>query len=92
MTILFLPSVFTSFIGIIFVIAVIFIPSLWLFFRFMNVITAWLGLIFEDIRDGIGSLFSKYISTFRNSGPLGKALCIAGAAAVILWIINWLRY
>ena len=92
MNIFFIPAIFTNIFGIIAAAAIIFIPSLWLFFRFMNIFTAGLGELFAEICEGITALFGKYISTFRNSGPLGKALCIAGAAAVILWIINWLRY
>ncbi len=74
------------------VLGIVLIPSLWLFFRFMNVFTAILGALFEDIRDGISALFGKYISALRNSGPVGKFLCIAGGIAVVLWIVNWLRY
>ena len=58
----------------------------------MLILTAFAEVLFGDIFDMFSALFRKYTSTFRKSGPLGKALCIAGGAVVVLWIINWLRY
>ena len=90
--IIFIPGVLFPFLGVIIVLAVIFIPSFWIFGKVLNFFGAIFAFIFEGIRDLFSWLFGTWLDKFRYSGPLGKAICVIIALAVIGWIINWLRY
>ncbi len=87
-----IPNVFFYLFGAVMIIAVIFVPGLWLFSRIGMYVIEFLKLVFEGLGGLFGKVFGKLYDMLRYGTILEKVIAGVIILAVGGWLIRWLRY